>query len=121
MQRAFNAKFLVSLTRYPKPTGSYNEFNEWVSDTTSPESIKGRLLSGNRFSQFDVGQAAHNEDGGLRISDFRSLYITDKYNLEIGDMIAYKGVYYNTLQKSPESHYGFTAYLLERSEKWVAP
>lgn len=118
MRRAFNAKFLVSMEKYPKPSGSYNAYNEWESDPVVAEPIKGRLLSGNRFSQFDVGEALQNEDGGARLSDFKSLYIADHYSMEVGAKVGYKGKFYNVIQKSPEEHFGFSSFLLEKSKNW---
>ena len=118
MQRAFNARFLVSLTLYGETAGSYNSDNDWIAGAVTTTEIKGRVTAGNKFSQFEEGLAVHNEDGGVRISDYRSLYVTNKYQVNIGDKIGYKGIYYNVLQQSDEDQYGFFSFLLEKSENW---
>lgn len=117
MQRAFSVKFLVNLTRYSTSGGYYNDDNDWVEGTTSSQPIKGRVLAGNKFSQFEEGLSVHNEDGGQRLSDFRTLYIPDKYQVSIGDTLVYSGVTYNILQESDERPFGFKSFLLEKSER----
>lgn len=119
MQRAFNAKFLVNLTRYVTTEGSYNDDNDWVSGVPVPSSIRGRVVVGNKLSRFEEGMAIHNEDGGKRVSDFKNIYITDKYQLNIGEIVEYKGVYYNVIQESDETQYGFKSFLCEKSERWA--
>ena len=119
MQRAFNSKFLVTLTRFQETGGSYNDRNDWVVGAKVATTIRGRVVAGNKFSQFEEGMAIHNEDGGKRISDYRSLYITDKYEIDVGDIVGFNGVYYNVLQRSDERHFGFNSYLMETSENWT--
>jgi hypothetical protein len=121
MQRAFNSRFLVELTRYYVAAGAYNEFNEWVEGTSVSSIVKGRVIVGNKFSQFEEGMAIHNEDGGTRVSDYRSLYITDFFTVDLGDVVVFKGVAYNVLQESDESHFGFKSFLLEKSKNWSEP
>ncbi len=121
MQRAFNARFLVSLTTYIEAAGSYDDDNDWIPGSLTINPIKGRVTAGNKFSQFGKGLAIHNEDGGIRTSDYRTLYITDKYVLNIGNIVSYKGVYYNIVQQSDEEQFGFTSYLLEMSKNWSPP
>ena len=118
MQRAFNARMLTRVTRYKQLVGSYDELNVWVDGKVKTSTLNGVIKAGNKFSQFEEGMALHNEDGGNRISDYRTLYITDKYDLDIQDKIAFKGNYYNVLQQSDEEVYGFRSYLLEKSENW---
>lgn len=118
MQRAFNARFLVALTRYTEAAGTYDDNNDYVPGSTVSTSLYGRVTAGNKFSQFEEGMAIHNEDGGIRVSDYRALYITNKYEISLGDKIEYKGIYYNVLQQSDEDQYGFHSYLLEKSENW---
>ena len=117
MQRAFNAKFLIDLTRRHTTLGSYDDDNDWVEGTVTNSPMKGRMVAGNKFSQFEEGLSIHHEDGGVRIRDYRSLYITDRYELSIGDKVIYKGVIYNVLQESDEAPFGFKSFLLEKSDE----
>tara|TARA_R110000744_G_scaffold208461_11_gene327193 strand:+ start:8380 stop:8760 length:381 start_codon:yes stop_codon:yes gene_type:complete len=121
MQRAFNARMLSKLTLYvaPVPLGTYDEFNDWTLSPYVETTIYGVVVSGNKFSQFEEGQAIRVEDGGQRTSDYRSLYVTDKYPVNIGDKLFYKGFYFNVLQRSDESAYGFYSILIEKSEEWT--
>jgi len=120
MGEAFDSEFLVDFTRHFSNSGTYGTDNDWVPGSFSTKPQKGRITAGNKFSQFEEGMAIHNEDGGKRISDYRSLYIkTTEYTIVIGDVIEYRGTYYNTLQQSDESQYGFDSFLLEKSENWT--
>ena len=118
MQRAFNAKFFTTMSWYSVSAGKYNEDNDWVAGKAKKRSIRARLTSGNKFSQFEEGQAIHSEDGGVRISDFRSIYVTRKFPIQLEDKIGYKGLFFNVLQRSDEDQYGFYSYLIEKSEEW---
>lgn len=118
MHRAFNAKFLTKMQLYRVSDGSYNDFNEWVEGSNKSSNIFGVLKAGNKFSQFEEGEAIHNEVGGIRTSNFRSLYVVKKYSLEVSDKIGIKGVYYNVIQTSDESVYGFHSYIVEKSKTW---
>ncbi len=119
MQRAFNSRMLTKLTRHSIAESTYDSNNHVVPGVSSTKKIFGVLQAGNKFSQFDEGIALHSEDGGKRYSDFRSLYLQDKFKLDLTDKIEYKGNYYNILQKSDESEFGFSSYLLEKSEEWT--
>lgn len=118
MQRAFNARMLTKLTKYTQLVGSYNELNTWVEGSLETSFIWGVIKAGNKFSQFEEGIALHNEDGGKRFSDYRTLYITDKFVVDLEDKIFYKGKYFNVLQQSDEDVYGFNSFILEKSENW---
>lgn len=118
MQRAFNARMLTRITKYTQAEGNYDENNKWVDGAITTSKIWGVIKSGNRFSKFEEGIAVHNEDGGIRYSDFKTLHITDKFTVELGDKVPYKKAYYNILQQSDESIYGFTSYIIEKSENW---
>lgn len=118
MQRAFNSKFLVPLTRYKVGAGSYDADNNWVGGTVTKSTIYGRVVAGNRFSQFEEGIARIVEDGGNRFSDYRGLYVTNKYSIDTTDKVGYMGMYFNVLQQSDESPFGFHSYILEKSENW---
>lgn len=119
MTRAFSARMMTPLVRYALSEGSYDENNQWVEGQNVASNIFGVWQSGNKFSQFEEGEALHSEDGGVRFSDFRSLYVKQKYVVNKGDKLKSKGIYYNVLQRSDESEFGFFSYLVEKSEEWT--
>lgn len=98
--------------------GSYDEENIWVEGRVTKKNIYGVIKSGNKFSQFEEGEAVHSEDGGTRFSQFKTLYVTDRFPIDRGDKIGYAGSYYNVLQRSEESVYGFFSVILEKSTEW---
>ena len=118
MQRAFNAKFLTPVTHYSVSEGHFDDDNVWIDGATVPKKIRVRILSGNKFSQFEEGEAVINTEGGVRHSDYREIYVPLRYPVKIGDKIGYKSKYFNILQRSDEDVYGFNSYLIERSENW---
>lgn len=118
MQRAFNAKMLTRVQHYTVEEGHYNDDNDWIEGANKINNIFGVIKAGNKFSQFEEGEAIHNEVGGIRTSLYRSLYVKHKYELAVGDKVGVDGVYYNILQKSDESVYGFHSYLIEKSKTW---
>ena len=118
MQRAFNSRMLTKLFRYQVLEGSRNEFNEWVQGRVIKSKVFGVIKAGNKFSQFEEGEAVHTDDGGQRFSDYRTLYVTKKNAVNPGDKIGFKGKFYNVLQLSDEDEYGFWSYILEKSEDW---
>ena len=119
MQRAFNARMLSKMTKHFITESTYDANNHIVEGEKISSTLYGVIVAGNKFSQFEEGQALHSEDGGQRISDFRTLYITDKYSLEMTDKLEFKGKFFNVLQKSDEAVYGFHSFLLEKSEGWT--
>ena len=119
MRRAFNSKMLTKMTLYEVQPGYYNEYNDWVDGSTKTSTLWGVVVTGNKFSQFDEGIAVHNMDGGTRLSDYRSLHITNKFRVSIGDKILYKGKYFNITQEGDEDDYGFKDFLLEKTEAWT--
>lgn len=118
MRRAFNSRMYTTITIYVQEDGSYNEYNDWVSGQLTSRLSRGVIQAGNKFSQFEEGMAVINEDGGVRVSDYRSLYIKSEEEIKLGDKIGYNGIYYNVLQQSDESTYGFDSFLLEKSKNW---
>lgn len=117
-RRAFNSRMFSSMTLYVQGEGEYDENNDWISGKTTARNIRGVIQAGNKFSQFEEGAAVINEDGGIRISDYRNLYIKTEVGVNLSDKIAYKGTYYNILQQSDESTFGFDSYLLEKTKNW---
>lgn len=121
MRRAFNARMMTPITIYTKGDGHYDDNNDWVAGTIESRTAQAVIKSGNKFSQFEEGIAAINEDGGMRYSNYRSIYVKTEVGIKLTDMISYKGVYYNVLQQSDESTYGFDSFLLEKSKNWSPP
>ena len=119
MSDAFDADMLTKLVKHSVPTGSFDANNNWIEGTSTPSDIYGVILPGNKFSQFEEGVALHNHPGGKRYSDYRSLHMRDLYTLEVDDKVAYKGKYYNVLQKSDLDEYNFYHFLLEKSKDWT--
>ena len=118
MQRAFNSKMLTKLIKYTLAEGTYDENNHWVEGRLKKSNIWGVVQAGNKFSQFEEGEALHSEDSGIRFSDYKTLYVTDKFPILLTDKISFKGIYYNVLQRSDESVYGFYSVILEKSKEW---
>ena len=118
MQRAFNSRMLTKLIKYRVAEGYYSDENIWVEGRTVKKNIFGVLKTGNKFSQFEEGEALHSEDGGVRYSQYKTLYVTDKFPIEKEDKVGYKGKYYNVLQRSEEEVYGFYSVVLELSAEW---
>lgn len=118
MQRAFNSRMLTKVIKYSIAEGAYDSENVWVEGRVTKKNIYGVIKSGNKFSQFEEGEAVHNEDGGTRFSQYKTLYVTDRFPVERGDKIGYSGNYYNVLQRSEEAVYGFFSVILEKSTEW---
>ena len=119
MQRAFSSRMITKLTKYVVGTGSYDENNVWVNGTSETKTIYGVWKTGNKFSHLEEGEARITEDGGERHSNFRTLYVKEKYQLEMADKIKWKGDYYTVLQRSDESTFGYFANLLEKAKDWT--
>ena len=119
MQRAFNSRMLTKVIKYTIAEGTYDDENVWVEGRVTKKNIYGVIKSGNKFSQFEEGEAVHSEDGGTRFSQYKTLYVTDKFPVERGDKIGYSGSYYNVLQRSEEAVYGFFSVILEKSTEWT--
>lgn len=98
--------------------GAYDGENIWVEGRVTKKNIYGVIKSGNKFSQFEEGEAVHSEDGGTRFSQFKTLYVTDRFPIDRGDKVGYAGNFYNVLQRSEESVYGFFSVILEKSTEW---
>jgi len=116
MQRAFSARMLAPLSLHKVAEGAYDSDNVWVDGGVATECIFGVITAGNKFSQFDEGISLHNEDGGARFSNYRNLYVKDKYNVEKNDTVSFRNTYYRVLQESDEAIFGFSSFILEKSE-----
>ena len=119
MQKAFNSRMLTKLIKYSVAEGSYDANNRWVEGAVTQRNIFGVIKTGNQFSQFSQGEALITEDGGERYSDYKTLYVTNKFTLLTSDKIKFKGKYFNVLQRSDEDVYGFYSALLEKTKEWT--
>ena len=121
MREAFDSEFLVVADLYKIGEGDYDTQNLWVPASATQSVIRARILSGNKFSQFEEGIARRVMDDGVRFSDYISVYVTTSFNVELEDKIGWNGKFYNILQKSDEAHFGFVSFLAEKSEDWSPP
>ena len=119
MQGAFNSRMLTKVVKYVIEEGSYDDENVWVEGRVTKSNIYGVIKSGNKFSQFEEDEALRVEDGGIRASQYKTLYVTDKYPIFEGDKIGYDGKYFNVIQRSEEAVYGFYSVILEKSKEWT--
>lgn len=119
MTRAFNARMETTVTHHVLSNGSYDANNDWVEGGIVSSPIHGVLTTGNKFSQFDEGESHHSEDGGIRYSDYKTLYFRAIYDVNRSDKITNAGVHYNVLQRSNELVFGFYKVLLEESTEWT--
>lgn len=119
MNRAFNSKMMTMITKYTIGVGSYDSTNNWIEGSQVVTQIFGVIKAGNKFSQFEEGQALHAEDGGARYSDYRTLYVTKANLVELGDKLGFAGKYFNVLQRSDESIFGFYSVIIEESTEWT--
>jgi hypothetical protein len=119
MRRAFNKNMLSPIIKYTIGESTYDDNNQLVRGTVVPSKMMVVNLAGNKFSQFEEGEALHSEDGGQRYSDYRTIYLTTKYTLEMADKVGFSGKFYNVLQRSDEKAFGFWSYLIARSEEWT--
>ena len=118
MRMAFDSRMLTPITRYYVTAGEFDEFNEWQEGRKEKSTLRAVVLSGNRFSQFDEGTALKATAGGERFSDYRSIHISDRFELLVGDKVGFGGSYFNVLQMSDESVFGYKSFLIEKSKDW---
>lgn len=119
MTRAFSAHMMTRLDRYDVAAGSRASNNDWVDGTNTLTTFYGVIRAGNKFSQFDEGEAVKIVDSGTRYSDYRSLFVKLADDLKPTDIIGYQGKYFKILQTSDEATFGFMSYLLEKLEDWT--
>ena len=119
MNRAFNSRMVTKMLRYKEGEGTFNEYNEYVRGNIVISTFFGVVLAGNKFSQFDEGIARVATEGGERFSDYRTLYVQDRFpRLKMNDKIKFRDTYYNVLQESDEAIFGFNSYILEKPKDW---
>lgn len=119
MNRAFNARMLSTIKRYQETEGYYNDDNDYVKGHLKTSIIKGVIYAGNKFAQFEEGIAVLATEGGERISDYRTLYVSNRYpRLDINDKLEFQDTYYKILQESDETTFGFWSYMLEKDNDW---
>lgn len=121
MGRAFNAKMMVKLTHYYILEGEYDQNNNWVPGKAKAGYVWGVITSGNKFSQFEEGQAVINTESGIRNSNYKQLWVRDKYNLSLNDKVGSKGKFFNLLQYTDETLFGFQGFLVEEAKNWSPP
>ncbi len=107
------------MVRYRLDEGSYDENNQWVDGRLRKKNIWGVIKTGNKLSKSEEGEALHAEDGGERFSDYKTLYVTDRFPVLATDKIGFNGRYYNVLQRSNEAVFGFYSVTLERTVEWT--
>lgn len=121
MKRAFNSKMKSRLTHYSISDGYHDDDNDWIPGKAKAGYVFGVVTSGNKFSQFEEGQAIINTESGIRKSDYKQLWIEDKYGIAIDDKIGTKGKFYNILQHTDETVFGFQGFLIEEAKNWSPP
>jgi len=117
LRRAFSSRMQTPLTLYVVTAGSYDSNNDYIPGAKTASTIYGVIVAGNKFSQFDEGISLHSMDGGARYSNYRNLYVMDKYKVSVGDKMSFRGAYYNVLQESDEQIFGFSSFILEKSDE----
>ena len=118
MRRAFNGRMKTKMTHYSVKDGSYDDNNDWQPGTNKAAYVFGVITSGNKFSQFEEGEAIRNLESGIRKSNYRQLWVEDKYGIDINDKIGFRGRFFNILQHTDESVFGFQGFLIEEAEDW---
>jgi len=114
MNRAFSRKFITKHIATVESPGAYDANNDWIEGATTPHTFWGVNIAGNKFSQLEEGESRKPTAGGERFSDWRSLYVQDRWpEMSINDKVTFRGKLYNILQKSDEKSFGFWSYLLE--------
>jgi len=117
MQRAFNSRMQAKCISYKESPGHYDDKNNWIKGRYTTNTFYAVIQAGNKFSQFDEGIARHAMEGGNRFSDYRNMYVQDKFpSLEMNTKVMFRNTYYNILQKSDEGVFGFNSYIIEKDK-----
>lgn len=119
LSRAFNAMMLSKLTRYQEKAGSYDDNNVYIDGITTVTTFVGVIKTGNKFSRFTEGIALQAMSGGERYSDYKSLYVTDKNLVFVGDKVGWNSKFYDVIQMSDETPFNFRGFILEELKNWV--
>ena len=117
MKRAFSSRMQAPMTLSTVSAGSYDDNNDYVPGARVASTIYGVIVAGNKFSQFDEGISLHSMDGGARYSNYRNLYVQERWTVNVGDKISFRGALYNVLQESDEQVFGFSSFILEKSDE----
>ena len=117
MRKAFNSRMETDITLVTIGAGAYDSDNLWVPAVGVQSVIRGVIIAGNKFSQFDEGIAIRSTDGGARYGNYRSLFVRSEYVVKITDKVIFRDTYYNVLQESDEFIFGYSSYLLEKSDE----
>lgn len=116
MHAAFNSLMLTEMTLIGNESGYYDDNNDWIPNAVVESNFFGVITSGNKFSQFDKGISLNAENGGFRYSDYKTLYVKDTTDIEIGDSVRYRSKVYRIIQQSEENTYGFNSFIIEKKE-----
>ena len=116
MRGAFSSHMMVQVTHVTVSKGSYGDKNVWIDGTRTQKKISAVLRSGNKFAQFDAGTAVRAQEGGVRYSDYKSLFVHDGFPMKVTDEIIFKGKTYHVIAMDDELHFGFQGFLLEASK-----
>lgn len=115
MRKAFNRRMLSPMVRIRITSGHYDDNNDYIEGTESRYKFHGVIVAGNKFSQFEEGISRKSTSGGERFPDYRTLYVSRKFgDFKMSDEILFKSTRYNVLQKSDESVYDFSSYIIEK-------
>lgn len=118
MQRAFNPRMLTAMKWYIPSSEAYDENNNWIEGPPTCKKLLGRLTVGNKFSQLEEGTSVAALPGGERTRDYKTLYCSDKYKVEVEHTLGFQGKYYRVLQMSNEDTFGFRSWLIEEYKNW---
>lgn len=118
MRRAFNGRMKTKMTHYSVTAGSYGANNDWVPGKNKAAYVFGVITSGNKFSQFEEGEAVRNLESGIRHSNYKQLWVEDKYGIGINDKVGFRGKFFNLIQHTDETVFGFQGFLIEEAKDW---
>ena len=117
MARAFNSRMESKCISYVATKGRFDNTNTWIPGGYQTKVFYAVVQAGNQYSQFDEGIARHALESGNRLSDYRNIYVKDKWpELKMDDRIMFRNTYYNILQKSDEAVFGFHSYIIEKDK-----
>ena len=118
MRKAFSSRFNSPVTWYNLHKGHYDEYNNWIEGGQDTYEIRAVVREGNRQTQMDDGIGLKPTDGGERYGDYMTMYVLNKYPLQVKDKMKYKDKYYNIIRMSDMDTYGYRSYLMEKTKTW---